>query len=510
MNETTHTYLVAFFQQRHSLIVDAWYRAIAHTSFLAHSGSEVRRHLSNMTNRITTILLTEPFNYQATYAVSADLTRLHYLQPEALKETLAILGCELVAELPADYLAILYPRMIKLLASISSSFFRQARDALLTEQEQIRSALFTERLRVEAALRESEERLRTVVNNLPIALFAIDRAGIFTLAEGKGLIGMGITPGVVVGRSILTTLRDYPHVLNNIYRAISGDTFTARVDIEQQIFETRYAPLRDQQGYIQGVIGVAMDITDYAHVEADLAETRLQLAAHIEAKQTGVGYPDQKGLVYRLLGSSYELCEIEQRIAQATEHTKQVSDTITLEEQGFGESIRAIVGELRQIVYELCPVDTDDSNLVSAIESYVTHLRAEAGSSVPTITLDLDQCPTDLPSTSMLLLFQVVRQTLDEACTDFHTDHMRVSLKSEEGMVVLHVFVDKKTASLTQQNGASSHNARFREIAAHVAHVGGHLSYDPQASTGTVVVVHMPLQFTSTDEPEARLRMAGG
>jgi len=44
----------------------------------------------------------------------------------------------------------------------------------------------SERRLAEEALRASEERLSTMVSNVPVVLFAIDRDGVFTLSEGKG------------------------------------------------------------------------------------------------------------------------------------------------------------------------------------------------------------------------------------------------------------------------------------------------------------------------------------
>ncbi|MFL7791763.1 MAG: hypothetical protein AB8I69_06450, partial [Anaerolineae bacterium] len=50
-----------------------------------------------------------------------------------------------------------------------------------------------------------EERLRTVISNAPIILFALDREGKFTLSEGKGLEALGFQPGEHVGRIFLRT-----------------------------------------------------------------------------------------------------------------------------------------------------------------------------------------------------------------------------------------------------------------------------------------------------------------
>ena len=53
----------------------------------------------------------------------------------------------------------------------------------------------SERKRAEEELRTTEQRLSTVIANSPIILFALDRSGVFTLSEGKGL-------NVIVGQSV--------------------------------------------------------------------------------------------------------------------------------------------------------------------------------------------------------------------------------------------------------------------------------------------------------------------
>jgi PAS domain-containing protein len=66
----------------------------------------------------------------------------------------------------------------------------------------------TERKKSEDALRESEERLRTLVRNAPIVLFALDREGVVTHLEGSGLEAIGLRPGQAVGRSAFELFRD--------------------------------------------------------------------------------------------------------------------------------------------------------------------------------------------------------------------------------------------------------------------------------------------------------------
>ena len=119
----------------------------------------------------------------------------------------------------------------------------------------------TERKRVEKALRESELRLRTVVSNVPVVLFALDREGVFTLSEGKGLEALGVAPDEVVGTSVFELYRDEPEILDNIRRALAGETFSASTEISGVAFGTWYSPIRGEDGEVAGVIGVSVDVT---------------------------------------------------------------------------------------------------------------------------------------------------------------------------------------------------------------------------------------------------------
>jgi diguanylate cyclase (GGDEF)-like protein/PAS domain S-box-containing protein len=131
----------------------------------------------------------------------------------------------------------------------------------------------TERVRSEEALRATQERLRTVVAGAPIVMFAADRDGVITLAEGKGLEALGLKPDQVIGQSIFDIYRDTPQVRENFHRALAGDTFTSVAEVGGVMFEAWEAPLRDQNGEITGITGVVTDITDRKRAEEALQES---------------------------------------------------------------------------------------------------------------------------------------------------------------------------------------------------------------------------------------------
>jgi len=128
----------------------------------------------------------------------------------------------------------------------------------------------TDRVRAEAALRVSEERVRTVVSNAPVVLFALDRNGVFTLMEGRGLAALGWRAGETVGASAFDLYRSHPEILAHLRRALDGEAHTGVVALEGVFFEARYTPLHDADGTVTGVIGVATDITERQRMEEEL------------------------------------------------------------------------------------------------------------------------------------------------------------------------------------------------------------------------------------------------
>ncbi|HVE65910.1 MAG TPA: PAS domain S-box protein, partial [Thermoanaerobaculia bacterium] len=146
----------------------------------------------------------------------------------------------------------------------------------------------TERRRTQAALKESEQKLRTLVGNMPVVLFALDSDGVFTHSEGKGLEAVGLTPGEVVGRSVWELYSEEPGVLENVRRALAGENHTGIVRMGEIEFETRYAPYRDAAGRVLGVIGVATDVTEQRRADQALRASESRYRMLFERNLAGV------------------------------------------------------------------------------------------------------------------------------------------------------------------------------------------------------------------------------
>ncbi|WP_051469944.1 sensor domain-containing diguanylate cyclase [Fischerella sp. PCC 9605] len=135
----------------------------------------------------------------------------------------------------------------------------------------------TEIKRAEEALQQSEAYLRTVVNNFPLILWAMDKNGVFTLSEGKGLEGLGLKPGEAVGQSVFEMYGNLPEVTAAFRDSLTtGVPYHVTATTNGCTLEGIGNAFYDEQGKIQGMTGVSMDITARKRVEEALRESEGQ------------------------------------------------------------------------------------------------------------------------------------------------------------------------------------------------------------------------------------------
>src|SRR5690349_13056665 len=127
-----------------------------------------------------------------------------------------------------------------------------------------------ERTSAEDQLRQAEQRLRDLIANAPVILFALDRSGVLTLSEGKGLETFGVRPGELVGQSIFDLYHDSPDLHSNAQRALAGESVTFVTEAKNQFFEIHLIPVLDKSEKVAGVNGVTYNITDRRRAEREL------------------------------------------------------------------------------------------------------------------------------------------------------------------------------------------------------------------------------------------------
>ena len=161
--------------------------------------------------------------------------------------------------------------------------------------------------RAENLLRENLTLLQTMVKNAPIILYGFDKDGVFTLSEGKGLAGMGLKPGEIVGRSLFDVYRDHPEAMGHLRRALAGEAFIAPLHFEDHVFDAYHEPVFGEDGGYNGTIGVLVDVTERAKAEEALRDSEELLRITLENILDPVFITDDQGRFTFICGNVFHV-----------------------------------------------------------------------------------------------------------------------------------------------------------------------------------------------------------
>lgn len=119
-------------------------------------------------------------------------------------------------------------------------------------------------------LRTQVQLLQTILENVPIIVWAIDTEGVFTYHDGKAAEALGLQPGQVIGQRVFDFYRDFPDALASAKRALAGE-MQHHIDYTNgSWWETWEMPLLDEQREVTAVIGATLNISAAKHAEEDL------------------------------------------------------------------------------------------------------------------------------------------------------------------------------------------------------------------------------------------------
>jgi len=189
---------------------------------------------------------------------------------------------------------------------VTSNVFKDKEGQLLTSMI-IRD--ITRRKQAEEALRESEARLRVLVEQTPAVLWTTDTQLQFTSAQGAGMAALGVRPDQVLG-SLVSEFGpfddpDMSVMVDAHRRALQGEPLTYETQWRDRTFQSHVEPLRNAEGLIVGCIGVALDITErvqaYQLLEQRVQERTQELSALLEVSRNVASMLDLEPLLTLIL-----------------------------------------------------------------------------------------------------------------------------------------------------------------------------------------------------------------
>ena len=138
-------------------------------------------------------------------------------------------------------------------------------------------ALAIERKHADDRLRATDARLHVLIDQLPAILWTVDKDLRFTSALGAGLTRLGL-----VADDLLTSnLEDFLEASDRTHpalaahrRSVAGEPVTFHLELKGGSYACHAEPLRDSDGEIQGVICMALDVTDRKQLEAQFRQAQ--------------------------------------------------------------------------------------------------------------------------------------------------------------------------------------------------------------------------------------------
>ena len=124
---------------------------------------------------------------------------------------------------------------------------------------------------------QGRARLSMIIDKMPAVLWTTDKDLRFTSSVGAGLENIGLRPNQTVGM----TLQEYFHNDDPGFppfaahqKALAGESVSYEMEWEKRGFESYVQPMRDSEGEVTGVIGIALDVTERKHLAEQLRQSQ--------------------------------------------------------------------------------------------------------------------------------------------------------------------------------------------------------------------------------------------
>jgi PAS domain S-box-containing protein len=207
---------------------------------------------------------------------------------------------------------------------VLSTFFREPhrwtdQELRFSDLHALLAVELIESQRAEEALRASEARYRSVLRNLPAAVYTCDATGRVTLFNDAAVALWGRTPDLERdewcgaykmyhpdGRLLPLDLCPMALSLKE-GRALSGEAIVERPDGTRRQVRAYPQPIRDTSGSLAGAVNLVLDITDYKNTQEALRESEDRFRRYFELGLIGMATssPDRG-----VLEVNDELCRI--------------------------------------------------------------------------------------------------------------------------------------------------------------------------------------------------------
>ena len=368
------------------------------------------------------------------------------------------------------------------------------------------ASIAVERHQTEESLRESERRLRIVLDALPVGVVVVNPAGDIILSNpasrriwsevipsgperwsrSKGWLhdsGKEVEPGDWASARVLTSGE------SSINEVIDIEAF----DGIRKVIQNSAVPIRDAGGQITGAVVVNEDISARIAAERDLHNSLKQMRAVTGRLMRA--QDDERRRIAQMLHetTAQDLAVLKMHLAR-----------LTRSDAGWSEDDRAALTEsvdlaersirgVRTLSYLLHPPFLDDAGLVSALRWYAAGFAERSDIAVH---LDLPAAFERLPQEVETALFRVVQEALINIHRHAESPSAEIRLRIEGARLTLSIEDRGRgmPAELVAQlpRGAGGFGVGVAGMRERLEQLGGTLDIE-SSGRGTVVRAQVPI-----------------
>jgi len=395
----------------------------------------------------------------------------------------------------------------------------------------------TERKRAEDALRDSEVRIRTLLESLPVCTKIIDMDSRLQYMSSAGVNRLKIADiRSSYGRTyppefFPESMR--PPLIEHLERAKAGETCSVDCPVldtegEEVWFHTTFAPARDKEGRIENVIATSVDITDRKRAE----EEKRQLQDHLRHTQkmdavgqlaAGVAH-EFNNILVGILGNAELLLaasgddlpnrfkrpleDIEQSGVRAADLTKQLLSFARKKNPNISLlDVNRVLSDSKGMLHRLVGTDISLSTLLASGPALVRADEAEIEQAILNLVINARDA---MPAGGTLEL-RTESKTLaaNEVAPDCRSgSYVRLSVSDngcgmppEVAERIFEPFFTTKPVGKGTGLGLST-------VFADVSNSGGFVTVESRLGEGTVISVHLPEAKGTIESADAGIEKA--
>lgn len=362
----------------------------------------------------------------------------------------------------------------------------------------------------EQTLRQSEARLRALTDNIPGVVFQMGYTpdgmlGFQYLSEAAAML-FGISADELIGSSAgwMTWLlkEDLPGFMEAACVSsenLSTLNWEGRIQLstgEQKWINLRSSPRLSELGAVIWE-GVMWNITHSKRVEADLRESRSQLAAlsnHLqrikEDERERIARDVHDVLGGTLVAMKFEMSLLESKLESNPVQARERAHNV-------GRMVDDAIATVGRVTRELRPGILKDFGLAAAIESHGEDFAQRTGIICNIVCPDHDLDPG---YDTALALFRVFQEALTNVSKHARASEVNVRLMQEGDQVVLDITDNGCGLAATDLRKPRSFG--LRGIRERLTSLGGRLELSPVVPHGTRLTLRTPLQPPQPDEQQ--------